>query len=316
MKNNSVLFLLVLLYFSGIGQDRRARGYVLDSQSHASIDSAMVIVYDTSIYTYTDYDGYYSISIPKKRRHLDISHQEYESKRIMLGPGFQHKKINVYLRSNAFLEQEAMMQKLQDSAVLNAKNVLSLSLVEILAVAIGIRYERFVVSNHSLGLHTSWYVSGHNFSFGSEYNLYAYYNGFKAVPFYRFYPIRSAKVGLFLEGKLPFGFFDFSTYEYHYSSNDNQKMDYAYSFWTWGAGLSVGVMVGGSKIQKDFYKRAKPTFNFSLGYQYFPMVKPPKYLYRQINPEFSLKYYTSTGWWDVIGPGAYFEVKITIGGIF
>ena len=316
MKNTILVALIMFACLSGFSQNRIARGYVLDMQSRAAIDSAMVAVYDTGILTYTDYSGFYSIQVPKKRRHLNISHKDYESKRVVLAPGFQHKKIKVYLRPNTFIEQQAKQQKLQDSAVLKAKNILSLSMIEILAVAIGVRYERFIALRHSLGIHNSWYVYGRKFNLGSEYSLYAYYNGFKVAPFYRFYPIRSAKVGLFLEGKIPFGYFDFSTYEYHYYSNDNQKMDYAYSFWTWGVGVSVGVMVGGSKIQKDGNKRWKPTFNISLGYQYFPMVEPPKNIYKQITPEYRRRYYTETNWWYQYGPGGYFEVKVTIGGIF
>ena len=160
MKNTIVVFLLFFLCFSAISQNRTAKGYVLNSRSHASIDSALVVVYDTGILTYTDYSGFYSIQVPKRRRHLDISHKDYESKRVILGPGFQHKKIKVYLRSNTFIEQEAKKQKLQDSAVLKAKNILSLSMIEILAVAVGVRYERFLSLKQSVGIHVSWYVRG------------------------------------------------------------------------------------------------------------------------------------------------------------
>lgn len=316
MKNTILAILVIFVCLSAISQNRIARGYVLDATTRAPIDSAIVAVYDTGIYTYADVTGYYSIQVPKRRRHLDFTHRNYEHKRILLTPGFQHKNIKVYLRSNALIEQEAMKQKLQDSAVLNAKNVLSFSLVEILAVAIGVRYEHFLSLKQSAGIHVSWYVYGHKFNLGSEYDLYAYYNGFKAAPFYRFYPVRNAKIGLFVEGKIPFGFFDFSKYEYHYSSNDNQKLGYAYSFWTWGAGLSVGVMLGGAKATEEGNRRWKPTFNISIGYQYFQMVEPPKNIYRQITPEYRRSYYTETNWWYQYGPGAYFEVKVTIGGIF
>jgi len=307
MKNWFLALLFPMLCLQSYSQNKIARGYVLDAHTKAPIDSAIVAVYDTAIYTYTDVTGYFSIQTPKRRRHLDISHQEYEGKRIILGPGFQQRKTRIYLQSNQYLEQIAIHQLKSDSVFLSHKNTLSLSLIELLSVAIAIRYERFLSLRQSLGMHCSWYVYGFKFNLGSEYDLYANYNGFKAAPFYRFYPIRKASVGLFIEGKIPFGYFDFNEYEYHYYSNDNQKRSYAYSFWTWGFGVSIGVMRPLSR---------NGVISLSMGFQYFPMVEPPEYLYRQVTPETTLEYYTNTDWWYMPGPGSFYDLKLTIGGIF
>ena len=94
MKYHLTGFLLVVFLSLGIcgyAQNKIAKGYVLDDRNRAPIDSAIVAVYDTMIYTYTDVTGYFGIQVPKRRRHLDISHKDYETRRIILGPGFQQR---------------------------------------------------------------------------------------------------------------------------------------------------------------------------------------------------------------------------------
>jgi len=320
VKKTCTIALLLLFSYFGFSQNKIAKGYVLDEQSRAPIDSAIVAVYDTAIYTYADVTGYFSLQIPKRRRHLDITHRNYQSKRIMLAPGFQHRNTKVYLKSNRVREVETKIQHEKDSSFLSFKNAISLSLVELLSVAIAVRYERFLSLKQSLGIHSSFYIYGFKPNMGSEYELYVNYNGIKVAPFYRFYPIRKANVGLFLEGKIPFGYFNFNDYEYHRHSSDNQKLSYEYSFRTWGFGISLGVMLKGQGLPRSDPYKSRLVFNFSIGYQYFPMVEPPEKIYREVSigtpHQTTLTYKTSTGWWHETGPGSYFDLKITIGGIF
>jgi hypothetical protein len=63
---------------------------------------------------------------------------------------------------------------------------------------------------------------------------------------------------------------------------------------SWGAGLAVGVKLGGAKPVADDRRLWKPTVNISIGYQSFPMVKPPINIYKKITPEYTRIYYTGT----------------------
>ncbi len=163
-------------------------------------------------------------------------------------------------------------------------------------MAIATRYERFLTPNHSIGLHTSYYIRGSGsvtsigYNYG-DYNTVATYTGLKMAPFYRVYPLRKNAFGLFLDAKIPFGYFNFNTREYRYDQ---------YSFWTVGFGISAGIM---SRLPKSNHG----VINFSIGYQYFPIVEP-KWL--------NAYGYSIIDWWTKAGPGAHFEVKLTIGGIF
>lgn len=309
MKKVTAASLLILLFIAAFAQERIAKGYVLDEHSRAPIEGALVNVYDTSIVNFTDKAGVFNIMIPKRRRHLLISHEDYLTKKIILGPGFQHKKTSILLES---IDSEAIILKekqVRDSTLLTYKNALSLSLVELFSVAIAVRYERYISKQQSIGIHSSFYVYGFKPNLGSEYDIYANYNGIKAVPFYRFYPIRKAEVGLFIEGKIPFGYFDFKEIEYRYSTSSNRKMSTAYTFWTWGFGISLGVMRPIPRAKHGF-------INISIGYQYFPMVEPPEHLYEDVGGGTTLTYTTETDWWYMPGPGSVFDLKLTIGGIF
>jgi hypothetical protein len=64
--------------------------------------------------------------------------------------------------------------------------------------------------------------------------------------------------------------------------------------------------------------RSKHVFgNISIGYQYFPVVKGPESISREVSyPSFTRTYHTWYDWWYMPGPGSTLEVKITIGGIF
>jgi hypothetical protein len=56
--------------------------------------------------------------------------------------------------------------------------------------------------------------------------------------------------------------------------------------------------------------------NFSVGGQYFPMIDIPQTIPLEVSMGGVINLETNTKWWYQTGPGAYFEVKLTLGGIF
>jgi len=146
--------------------------------------------------------------------------------------------------------------------------------------------------------------------FDMGYSIVSTYTGFKMAPFYRFYLARKKTMGIFLDAKVPFGYFYFDNLEYRYSRGISSylSMSVTRSFWTWGGGMSVGFMARLGKSKHGL-------INFSLGYQYFPMAEVPKSI-DKVYPNVTLTHETDINWWKDTGPGASFEVKLTIGGIF
>ncbi|MBE9485145.1 MAG: hypothetical protein IMY74_09880, partial [Bacteroidetes bacterium] len=180
------------------------------------------------------------------------------------------------------------------------------------AVGIGLRYERFLTKKHAVGLHATYYFNGlspSNYADPGGYQSRASYTGVKMQPFYRFYPMRQKAKGLFLEAKIPFGYFDFDKITYRYRTTTHLTQSISPEFWTWGFGFSVGLMarIPGSK---------HGLVNFSLGYQYFPLVDVPKSIPREVSMGSTINLTADTSWWYSVGPGSYFEVKLTFGGIF
>lgn len=302
MKQYIIVLLFAFIPVLVLSQNKIAKGYVLDDVTRAPIDSAIVAVYDTMIYTYTDVTGYFGIQVPKRRRHLDISHKDYETRRIILGPGFQQRDTKIALQSIKNIQKD-------DSTFYSYRNSLSLSILEFFHVAIGVRYEWFISKSHSVGAHCSFYINGRNpFNLGSEHDYYHEYQGFKLAPAYRYYPIRKKHVGVFLEGKIPFGYIDFTKLDYHSTHYTHLDIYKEYSTWVYGLSFALGV---------SFYlpKPKHGVITLSFGYQYFPF-DVPEYASRTLSNGVTLMLPTDMDWWYFPGPGSYFEMKFMIGGIF
>jgi hypothetical protein len=309
MKKAIALSLLLLCISVVYAQDKIAKGYVLDGESHAIVPRAKVNVLDTTIINYTDSNGFFSIDVPKRRRHLEISKENYAPRKIALGPGFQHKTLRVYLQSPKEVEKVTKMKKDQDSLFLSYKNTLSLSLIELIAVAIAGRYERFITPRHSIGMHGSFYVYGNNINLGSEYGYYNVYHGFKLAPGYRFYPFRNGTFGAFLEAKVPIGYFYFSKLNYHYSGQQsNRGVNIKYSQWTAGYSISAGISLVLSKTKHII-------ISVSAGYQYFP-IDIPETAFKTLSDGHTMELPTDVNWWYNAGPGSKYEIKVLIGKIF
>lgn len=311
MKKQFILFLFIMLAL-GLYAQKQASGYVLDKDSHAALEGVEVRVDGEKNMAITNKNGEFAVEVLKGRRHLLFSKDRYTSIRYTLKPGFQRGKIRMYLLSDEPVNAYSKKRLTNDSLFPTYKNAVSISIIEFFAVGLGLRYERFLAKKHAVGLHATYYIRGMSSSmyFNMGYSIVSTYTGFKMAPFYRFYLARKKTMGFFLDAKVPFGYFYFDDLEYRYSRGISSflSMSITRSFWTWGGGLSVGFMARLGKSKHGL-------INFSLGYQYFPMAEVPKSI-DKVYPNVTLTHETDINWWKETGPGASFEVKLTIGGIF
>ncbi len=307
------LLILCLIFSITIYAQERAQGFVYDKESKAAVVGAEIRVLETEIRDTTDESGVFDIKIPEGHSNIIISKENYYTLSYILDRGFQREPSVIYIEPASFIDENLRKLPNRDSLFLTYKNAVSLSIIELFAVAIAIRYERFISSpKHSIGLHASYYVKGMSdfepYSYGDDSPYGSTYTGFKAVPFYRFYPLRKKTMGLFAEAKIPFGYFAFDYIFYKYSGRTGFANPSLYNFWTWGAGISIGIMTRLPKSNQGI-------LNFSVGYQYFTMPEPDNYLRNNGNGTISILE-PGIDWWYERGPGGRFEVKLTIGGIF
>jgi len=305
-----LLFLITLFVSINLfGQEKVAKGYVIDKNNNVFIEGAMVNVAETDTIEYTNDVGEFKINVPKKHRWLLVSKDGYNAAKIPLTPGFQHKMIKVGIQP--LIDTSTLSKPLSaaDSSFLTFKNAISLSVFELINGAVAVRYERFLKQKHSLGIHASFYLFGRNpVTFGSEYDYYVRYQGIKMSPFYRFYLLRKKSFGFFAEGKIQFGYVHFSELDYHYSSNTHPRVKVEQSFTSLGWGVSVGIMFKLPKTEHTIV-------NVSIGYQYFP-IYVPETIQHELSDGTILTLPTDTYWWYQGGPGTKVDIKLTIGGIF
>jgi hypothetical protein len=226
--------------------------------------------------------GNYEIFISKSNDSLIINYPGFQTKKIAV-----KRNMNTSLMPNDFIEQDIFKEQY--------KNTLSFSILELFRGAITLRYERFIQTRHSVGLHNSVYffnkeVHTELFIFENVLDI-SEFDGVKMAPFYRFYLMRVLHGGVYADAKPIIGYFKFP--ELNYSGYTKEEPT---EFWSFGAGLALGFMIN----VKNFL------MNISLGAQYFPMNAPDTYKSYELDDQ----------WWYAYGPGAYFDFKITVGGIF
>lgn len=303
--------LAIIISISLSGQNRIAKGYVFDKYSNQLLESVRINVIGTEFIAYSNRVGGFSIHVPKKHFHLLISKEGYKLVEIPLKPGFQSRPLKISMEPLTNTENFNVPKRNihEDSLFKTYKNVLTLSPLELVGGAVAVRYERFLHMRHSTGMHASIYLFGRKpLTVGSEYDTYVKFQGIKSTPFYRFYPLRVKSIGLFVEGKVPFGYIKFNELGYRYGSNSSNKKNIEYSFWSIGYGVSVGIMF---KLPKTLHGVG----NISIGYQYFP-IDVPETIQVDLGNGTILTGRTDTDWWYRAGPGGKVDIKFTIGGIF
>jgi len=298
--------LLLFLGISGmpsltIGQERVVNGIVINSFTKNGVENVNVFEPRFGNFDKTDSAGHFKIEFPKKSRKLLFTKSDFYSLNYRCQPGIHRRDlIVVKLKPLNFKEIDTIRK--------SYKNILTLSINEFLTGAVALSYERFIGKKQSVGLHTSVYLYGFNnllLDLGSDP---VSYKGIKLAPFYRFYMVRSNNHGFFIEGKIPFGYFNFSSLTYWYHGDSNSK-NFPQNFWTIGGTLAAGWMF---RLGHSHHGVG----NVSLGCQFFPMDVPTDINLEQGAPGRLVTYSLNKAWWYATGPGSVVEIKFALGGIF
>ena len=294
-----ITFLItILISLQLTAQDKQVHGYVLDAISQKPVANAKITELKSGTYVLTDSSGLFNLSLPKKTRELIITHENYKPFKQLLHPLKSTREL--------IFKITPYNHKQSDTIWRNYKNAITLSPMELINGAVAVRYERFLKLKHSVGLHSSVYLFGFNsWVFNQGYNS-ARFTGIRLTPFYRYYPIRSNAHGFFLEGKVSYGYFNFSSITYIYSNYYTKKKGDTFS--TFGGGVAIGWMFRLPKTKHG-------VGNFSIGLQTFPFAGNTSIQADRGDGEM-VTWTTDTSWWYIWSPGAVFEFKFTIGGIF
>lgn len=274
---------------------RQFSGQVFNEQNSLPIPGALVWVLKANKEVFTDTTGFYTVDVPKGRRFLFVSHQNFDPKIIGLNPPF-NRPFNVGLSSfdEDSIKKVSLKEEIDSIRLVN-KNAISVFPVQLILGAVALQYERhFKNIKNSIGLYGAAYL------YGWAGNL-SRYTGFKLAPFFRHYEWMKTNRSFFFDYQLMVGYFDFHPLAYNYDYGYYRKYQDV-NFWTVGGGISLGWMMITPRSTKNFMA-------ISLGLQYFPMHVPK-------NLDAYPNYNAGTSWWYISGPGSVLQVKITFGRIF
>lgn len=278
-------------------------GYVSNANLKEPIGKVAVCIDSAKVITYSNASGYYYAEIPKSVDSLTLIY-----------PGFQTKKVPAYTQTfHAVLRPDSLSNK--EIFKSQNKNSLSLSILELFQGGIAIRYERFLKSNHSIGLLATVYFFNQNSATFSrleeDKSMFGItgekFDGIKLSPFYRYYAFRNHRNSGFVEAKLPFGYFSFPslTYKYHSGYTSYYTVPGPFNFWSVGGGIAWG----NTFTNKHF------VFTISEGIQIFNMKAPKNYIF-QPDPNYSYNMDLVSNWWYFRGAGAIIDLKLSIGWVF
>lgn len=286
-------------------QTKIIQGDLYDKQTNMPIEGAKIIRTDTLLFATSLKSGKFAIVLPADySSQLIITHPNYEPFALDIKPYMELQEINIGLVSTNTKSKD-ISRNVPSFSPTSYKNNLSLAPVELLFSTITVSYERFLAKKQSVGLMTSVYINrGGNIFF---YNNGSYVgnhllNGFQAIPFYRYYFTNADHTGPFIQAKFMAGYFDVTdTYDSPY---DQDPGGY---FWTGGAGIAFGVKINHRKFPRN-------TLEFTMGVKYMPITN--SYVERVFYNEVPTPGGGEISTWYIASPGAIFDVKFIVGGLF
>lgn len=281
------------LLFLDDSNNELIRVEVSEAGTKEPVSGAAIRLQNRDIIAYTDIEGYALVTFPRTIKSYLITHDHFDSREVSI-------RFNGPKKPAPHIVLERQIFRPIDTAWKARKNAIGWAPGELLSGAIGLHYERFLNPKNSIGLHTSFYAFG--CVLRPLYYNYSRFNGIKLAPFYRYYISRNKYKGLFLEGKLLWGYFDFYKLTYLVGYEDYNSYNINYDFQSMGFGVSIGTMIIPNLKSFDL--------NLSVGYQYFPAE------FISYTDESGNVYPYDDSWWYWGGPGSMIEIKFTIGGIF
>lgn len=279
--------------YTAYAENRVLHGEIIEMQNRRPIVGAAIYLGDKKI-AYSNTDGEFSVGIPVLTRNIILVHPEFRSQTVdVINGKKQLRKIEVKLAREVF--------GMEDTLWLSRKNIVAVSINELITGSIGVRYQRFINTNHGVGLYTSSYIYGYFPQFNSPGSKF---KGFKLAPYYRYYLDRSRYNSFFIEGKVSSGYFNFEELYYAYPPDNRDGEHVKETFWTVGFGAGIG-------FTTSIPHRNNDIMTISIGYQYLPMHVP-----QTIESQSYGTLEIQNNWWYFAGPGSVFEIKFAFGGLF
>ncbi len=280
--------------YSAYKENRLLSGEITDDYRDELLANAVISLDNNQKLTYTNVSGRFSVGIPNTTKQVMISHPDFQPQMVsVMSKKRNIRSIDVKLTRVRFNKEDTLWK--------SYKNIIAVSVNELLTGSIGIRYQRFLRINHAIGVYTSSYLYGFMPGYmipGSKFT------GIKVAPYYRFYMRRNINNGVFVEGKPIVGYFDFSELYYAYKADGRYGEHVSEQFWTFGFGGAIGW-----SSLLPYRKNAFMTI--SVGFQYLPMKVP-----QSIESQKYGTIYVSNSWWYFAGAGSVIEFKFAFGGIF
>lgn len=280
--------------YSAYAENRMLSGEIIDEYRDEPLENALISLKNNQRVAYTNSVGRFLVAIPESTSKVKISH-----------PDFYPETVSIKLKNRNLhsIDVELIRSVLskEDTLWKSYKNIIALSVNELISGSVGIRYQRFLGIKHAIGIYTSSYLFGHF----PGYNIPdSKFKGFKVAPYYRFYEKRKMRKSAFVEGKVITGYFDFSELYYAYKQDERYGEHASEQFWSFGVGGAIG-------WSTFLPYRKNAFFTISAGFQYFPMHVP-----QTIESQHYGTIYVKNTWWYFAGPGSIVEIKFAFGGIF
>lgn len=279
------------VFYKAMGNTKRVSGEVMDAYRDEPVPNVSVHIQGMGKVGESEKSGRFSIIVPKDDNNLIFTHHDFTADTITIRKKPYSYKI--YLDRIVFREADTLWK--------SKKNIIAISINELLNLAIGLRYQRFLSLKHTIGVYTSTYLSS---------KLYGYnvspsnYTGFKVALNYRYYEKRKFRKSQFLEFKIIGGYFDFSNLMYISTTNSEHQEKVQEDFFSIGIGGGLGWT---SRISKS----SNALFTITAGMQVFPMNVPKNIESQNYG---SMKVHNIP--WYLHGPGSALELKFALGGIF
>lgn len=280
------LFVIILLPVLGLlGQNAIIQGRILNNNNNTAISSVKVIRLDSLYDTSSDEKGFFEIVVPKGEKiELLFSHPDYVLLTKDIKADLIKTPLLIKLHPNIYAEH--------DSGKMIYMNMLAFAPVELLFLGLTFEYERRITLNHAVGSYATAMLNQGLWMINSDIRL----KGIKLEPFYRFYVRDDEKDIGFVQVKIVYA--NFTINDQNYSAPTTV---------TPAQGFGFGLAWGWKFMHGRFPRHS---LELVLGAKFVPFITEDESMNELI------KNYRREYWWNVVGPGAVFDIKFTLGGIF
>ena len=284
LKKLFLIFSFLILVTLSFGQDSFIQGRIINSENYKAVTSVKVIRMDSLFDVSSDKNGFFKIQVPPKgKTSLLFSHPDFILQTLEITPEFTKTPILIKLVPTETTQAVSPLN--------NYKNTLAFAPVELLFLGLTFEYERRITPVHAVGSYATAFLNQGFWMVSSDTRL----RGVKLEPFYRYY-VRSGNRDIGF-GQVKLVYANFIIDRENYNGNTSKPAQ------AYGVGLAWGWKILHSLLPRH-------SIEIVLGAKFVPFITEDENINQLI------KNYRRGYWWNIIGPGAFFDVKFTLGGIF